>query len=222
MRDVVIVEAVRTAVGSFGKSLKPLNADELAAAVDEARSAGLPVAAHAHTAEGIRRAVLAGVTTIEHGTGATSEVLELMRRRGVALCPTLAAAEAVTRYAGWQPGQPEPARLREAREGFARALAAKVIIANGSDAGVFAHGENARELELLVAWGMTPRDALRAATVTAAAVLGRGRDLGRIAPGAIADLVAFTGDPLADVVALRHPVLVIKDGRIEVDRRRAP
>jgi len=196
--------------------------DELAAAVDEARSAGLPVAAHAHTAEGIRRAVLAGVTTIEHGTGATAEVLELMRRRGVALCPTLAAAEAVTRYAGWRPGQPEPARLREAREGFARALAAKVVIANGSDAGVFAHGENARELELLVAWGMTPRDALRAATATAAAVLGRGRDLGRIAPGAIADLVAVAGDPLAGIAALRHPVLVIKDGKVEVDRRPAP
>ncbi len=196
--------------------------DELAAAVDEARSAGLPVAAHAHTAEGIRRAVLAGVTTIEHGTGATAEVLELMRRRGVALCPTLAAAEAVTHYAGWRPGQPEPARLREAREGFARALAAKVVIANGSDAGVFAHGENARELELLVAWGMTPRDAVRAATATAAAVLGRGRDLGRIAPGAIADLVAVAGDPLAAIAALRHPVLVIKDGRVEVDRRSAP
>ena len=194
---------------------------ELAAAVDEARSAGLPVAAHAHTAEGIRRAVLAGVRTIEHGTGATAEVLELMRRHGVALCPTLAAAEAVTRYAGWQPGQPEPPRLREAREGFARALAARVVIANGSDAGVFAHGENARELELLVAWGMTPRDALRAATATAAAVLGRGRDLGRIAPGAIADLVAVAGDPLAGIAALRHPLLVIKDGRVEVDRRPA-
>ena len=135
---------------------------------------------------------------------------------------TLAAAEAVTRYAGWRPGQPEPARLREAREGFARALAAKVVIANGSDAGVFAHGENAREVELLVAWGMTPRDALRAATATAAAVLGRGRDLGRIAPGAIADLVAVAGDPLAGIAALRHPVLVIKDGRVEVDRRAAP
>ena len=195
--------------------------EELAAAVDEARSAGLPVAAHAHTAEGIRRAVLAGVATIEHGTGATAEVLELMRRRGVALCPTLAAAEAVTRYAGWRPGQPEPARLREAREGFARALAAGVIIANGSDAGVFAHGENARELELLVAWGMTPRDALRAATVTAAAVLGRGRDLGRIAPGYLADLVAVQGDPLAGIAALRHPLLVIKDGRVAVDRRPA-
>ncbi len=192
--------------------------EELAAAVDEAKSAGLPVAAHAHTAEGIRRAVLAGVATIEHGTGATAEVLELMRRRGVALCPTLAASEAVSRYAGWQPGQPEPPRLRDARAAFGRALAAGVTIANGSDAGVFAHGDNLRELELLTAWGMTPRDALRAATATAAAVLGRGRDLGRIAPGCVADLVAVRGDPLAGVAALRHPLLVIKDGRVAVDR----
>ena len=191
--------------------------EELAAAVDEARSAGLQVAAHAHTAEGIRRAVLAGVATIEHGTGATAEVLALMRQRGVVLCPTLAASEAVTRYAGWRPGEPEPPRLREARESFARALAAGVTIANGSDAGVFAHGSNAREIELLVAWGMTPRAALRAATATAAAVLGRGRDLGRIAPGYLADLVAFAGDPLADIAALRHPVLVIKGGVVAVN-----
>ena len=193
--------------------------EELAAAVDEARSAGLQVSAHAHTAEGMRRAVLAGVATIEHGTGATAEVLALMRQRGVALCPTLAAAEAVSRYAGWHPGQPPPQRLRDARAGFERALASGVTIANGSDAGVFAHGDNAHEIELLVAWGMKPRDALRAATATAAGVLGRGRDLGRIAPGFIADLVACQGDPLADAGALRRPVLVIKDGRVVVDRR---
>jgi imidazolonepropionase-like amidohydrolase len=202
--------------------------EELAAAVDEARSAGLPVAAHAHTAEGVRRAVLAGVATIEHGTGATAEVCALMRRRGVILCPTLAAAEAVARYAGWRPGQPEPRRLIEAREGFARALAAGVTIGNGSDAGVFAHGDNARELELLVAWGMKPRDALRAATATAAAVLGRGRGrdpqgapacLGRIAPGCVADLIAVRADPLADIAALRQPKVVIKDGTVVIDRR---
>ncbi len=167
----------------------------------------------------MRRAVLAGVATIEHGTGATAEVLALMRQRGVALCPTLAAAEAVSRYAGWHPGQPPPQRLRDARAGFERALASGVTIANGSDAGVFAHGDNAHEIELLVAWGMKPRDALRAATATAAGVLGRGRDLGRIAPGFIADLVACQGDPLADAGALRRPVLVIKDGRVVVDRR---
>ncbi len=194
---------------------------ELAAAVDEARSAGLPVAVHAHTAEGIRRAVEAGVTTIEHGTAATPEVLALMKQHGTVLCPTLAAVEAIARYAGWRPGEPEPPRVRQSRETFAQALAAGVTIANGSDAGVFAHGDNAREIELLVAYGMTPRAALRAATATAAAVLGRAGDLGRIAPGYLADLVAVGNDPLSDIGALRHPVLVIKDGRVEVDRRPA-
>lgn len=191
--------------------------DELAAAVDEARSAGLRVAAHAHTAEGVRRAVLAGVATVEHGTGATPEVLDLMRQHGTVLVPTLAAVEAIARYAGWHPGEPEPPRLREARATFSHALAAGVTIANGSDAGVFAHGQNAHEIELLVAYGMTTRQALRAATATAAAVLGRGADLGRIAPGFTADLAAFDGDPLADVTALRHPVLVLKEGTIEID-----
>jgi imidazolonepropionase-like amidohydrolase len=85
--------------------------------------------------------------------------------------------------------------------------------------GVFAHGENAREIELMVAFGMTPKDALRAATATAATVLGQGKQLGRIAPGYIADLVALRGDPLADISALRHPVLVVKDGWIAIDRR---
>jgi imidazolonepropionase-like amidohydrolase len=193
--------------------------EEIEAAVREAKSAGLPVAAHANTTEGIRRAVLAGVATIEHGGGATDELLALMKQRGVALCPTLAASEAISRYAGWKPGTPEPPRLRESREMFTRALKSGVTIANGSDVGVFAHGENAREIELLVAWGMPPRDALRAATSTAAAVLGHGKDLGRIAPGYLADLVALRGDPLTDVAALRKPVLVIKDGVVAVDRR---
>ena len=185
-------------------STATLTQEEIAAAVEEAASAGLKVAAHAYTPEGIRRAVLAGVATIEHGTGATEEVLRLMKERGVWLVPTLAAGEAVSRYAGWKPGEPEPQRLRDARETMRRALAIGVPIANGSDAGVFAHGDNARELELLVDYGMTPAAALRAATADAARVLGRAADLGRIAPGFTADLVAVDGDPLADVSALRR------------------
>ena len=193
--------------------------EELNVLVDEARSAGHPVAAHASTDEGIRRAVLAGVATIEHGTRATDETLRLMRERGVALCPTLAAAEAIARYAGWEPGTPDPPRIEAAKAGFARALKSGVTIINGSDVGVFAHGDNARELELMVAYGMSPPDALRAATVTAARVLGKEKELGQIAPGFIADLVAVRGNPLADISTLRKPVLVLREGKIAVDRR---
>ena len=193
--------------------------EEMAAAVDEARSAGLQVAAHAYTEEGIRRAVLAGVATIEHGTNVTDELLALMKQKGVALVPTLAASEAVSRYAGWKPGEPEPTRVREARAMFARALKSGVTIANGSDVGVFAHGKNARELELMVAYGMPPGQALKAATITAAGVLRKEKELGRIAPGYLADLVVVKGDPLADVSVIEKPALVVKDGRVAVDRR---
>jgi imidazolonepropionase-like amidohydrolase len=189
--------------------------EELNALVDEARSAGLPVAAHATAAEGIRRAVLAGVRTIEHAYSATPAALELMKEKGVVLCPTLAAAEAYERYAGWKQGSPDPPRLAEAKATFATALKIGVTIACGSDAGVFAHGRNARELELMHECGMSPLEVLRASTATAARVLGRGEELGRIAEGATADLIAVRGNPLADVRALRGPLLVIKDGRIE-------
>jgi imidazolonepropionase-like amidohydrolase len=143
-----------------------------------------------------------------------------MRQRGVALVPTLAASEAISRYVGWKPGgEPEPPRVREAHEMFARALKSGVTIANGSDVGVFAHGENAREIELMVAYGMTPVQALRAATATAAAVLRRDKELGRVAAEYVADLVVVRGDPLVDVSVLRKVELVIKEGWVAVDRR---
>ncbi len=194
-------------------------ARELGAIVDEAGTAGIPVAAHATTDEGIRRAVRAGVRTIEHGTGASAEALAFMRESGVVLCPTLAAAEAMARFDGWKPGDEEHPRVAEAKALMTRALAARVIIACGSDAGVFTHGDNAREIELLVEYGLSPGEALRAATAIAARVLGRGDELGRIAEGAAADLIAVRGDPLHDVSSLREPVVVIKGGRVVVDRR---
>ncbi|HKQ48014.1 MAG TPA: amidohydrolase family protein [Phycisphaerae bacterium] len=193
--------------------------EEMKEIVDEAKSAGLRVAAHATTSEGIRRAVHAGVATIEHGYEASDEVLKLMIERGVSLCPTLAAAEAYARYQGWKPGTPPPEDLRRSQETFARAVKLGVRIACGSDAGVFAHGENARELELMVAGGMTPAAALRAATTTAASVIDREKDVGRIDAGYLADLIVVRGDPLKDVGALRKPLMVLKDGKVAIDRR---
>ncbi|MGD2108988.1 MAG: amidohydrolase family protein [Phycisphaerae bacterium] len=192
---------------------------ELEAIVDEARSAGLRVAAHAVTDEAIARCVMAGVATIEHGTLASKQVFSMMRDRDVVLCPTLAASEAIARYQGWKPGAPDHQRLKDAKAMFARALESGVTIACGSDVGVFAHGHNARELELMVEYGLTASQALRAATITAAKVIGRATDLGRVDKGYIADLIAVEGNPLDDITALRQPVVVIKDGRVVVDRR---
>jgi imidazolonepropionase-like amidohydrolase len=187
--------------------------DELKLIVETARSAGCPVAAHALTKEGLRRAALAGVETIEHGDGGDVEVFRLMANRGVALCPTLAAGEAMSKYRGWRQGtDPEPAALKSKRAAFKEALDAGVTIVNGSDMGVFAHGDGARELELLVDYGLTPAQALHAATATAAKVLHQEARLGAIKPGLLADLIAVEGNPTRDIAALRKIRLVMKGG----------
>ncbi len=203
-----------TAMG--GGPVRPsFTQEEMNRIVETARSVGVPVAAHATSKEGMRRAALAGVTTIEHGDGGDEEVFRLMAERKVALCPTLAAFEASARYAGYRPGSgPEPPRLRRARETFKKALAAGVTIANGSDMGVFAHGDGARELELLVEYGMKPADALRAATSVAARTIGWQDRVGTVRPGLLADLVAVEGDPTAEIKSLRRVRLVMKGGRI--------
>jgi len=183
--------------------------------VTTAQSLGRPVAVHATTAEGMRRAILAGAETIEHGDQGTSEIFELMAARGVALCPTLAASEAIARYGGWKPGSmPEPVTLQQKRAAFKEAMAAGVRIAAGSDVGVFAHGQNARELELMVAYGMAPLDALRAATSVGARVLHVESRLGRIAEGFEADLVAVAGDPASDIGSVSRVLFVMKAGSI--------
>jgi imidazolonepropionase-like amidohydrolase len=187
--------------------------EELKLIVETARSAGCPVAAHAMTKEGLRRATLAGVETIEHGDGGDVESFRLMAKHGVALCPTLAAAEAMSRYSGWRAG-PEPAALRSKRETFKAALEAGVTIVNGSDIGVFPHGQGARELELLVAYGMRPAEALRSATSVAAKALHLEKQLGTVRRGLLADLVVVEGDPTRDIGALRKVKLVMKGGTI--------
>ncbi len=184
---------------------------EMTAAVEAAHSAGRQVTAHASTPEGMRRAILAGVDAIEHGSEGTAEMFKLMAARGVTLCPTLAAGDAIARYRGWNGAEPAPAAVIEDRQAFALARAAGVKICVGGDVGVFAHGDNVREMDLLAAAGMPLIEVLRAATSGNAASFGLG-DRGRVAPGLLADLIAVTGDPTADPGALRRVVMVMKGG----------
>jgi imidazolonepropionase-like amidohydrolase len=187
---------------------------ELRLAVQVASSSGRQVVVHASTAEGMRRAIVAGVATIEHGDGGTPETFKLMKEHNVALCPTLAAGEATSTYRGWKKGiDQEPDRIKQKHISFTNALKAGVTICMGGDVGVFAHGDNAREMLLMVEYGMKPLDVLRSATAINAEVFGL-KEVGNVKTGYLADLVAVDGNPAEDIKTVKVVKLVMKDGVI--------
>lgn len=225
-----IIREVRTQIGN-GADVVKLYADyrwgpdntaqptftteELKAAVEVAASSGRKVAVHASTAEGMRRAAMAGVTTIEHGDNGTAEVFALMKEKHIAYCPTLSATEAITSYDGWRKGiDPEPARVSAKHKSFSIALQTGVTICFGGDVGVFSHGDNAREMEAMVGYGMQPIAALRSATSVNADVFGYGKEIGRIGAGKLADIIAVKGNPSEKISDIRHTAFVMKDGII--------
>jgi imidazolonepropionase-like amidohydrolase len=198
-----------------GEPSRPtLTEAEMAAGVAVAHDAGRLAAAHATTAEGMRRAILAGVDTVEHGYGGTPEVFKMMHDRGTALCPTIGASEAYARYfQGWNGQEPAPESVQENRRSFRMAMKAGVKICMGGDVGVFAHGKNWLEMEAMQRAGMAAADVMIAATSGNASIF-RLSDRGAVKPGFLADLVAMPGDPTRDVSAAEHVNFVMKGGQV--------
>ncbi|WP_321827691.1 metal-dependent hydrolase family protein [Maribacter dokdonensis] len=186
--------------------------EEINAMVATATTAGKYVVAHASTPEGMKRAILGGVETIEHGDGGTAEIFELMKEKGVGLCPTLAAGDAITQYRGWNKStDPEPERIQQKRKSFKMALESGVQIVFGGDVGVFPHGENYREMELMVDYGMKPLDVLISATSNNAKMFHLNQ-LGNLKKGFLADIIAVEGNPTRDISVIKNVSFVMKDG----------
>ncbi|NCI46965.1 metal-dependent hydrolase family protein [Sediminibacterium soli] len=194
--------------------------EELKTVVGVASAGGRKVVAHASTAEGMKRAALAGISTIEHGDNGNEEVFDIMLRNKTAYCPTLAAAEATAGYDGWRKGiDADTKRISAKKKSFAVALQKGVTICFGGDVGVFPHGDNAREMELMVEYGMKPIAVLQAATAVNADVFGYGNRIGRIRKGLAADIIAVKGDPSQNIKDIRQTRLVMKEGAVYLYRQ---
>jgi imidazolonepropionase-like amidohydrolase len=214
---LIATAGVMTEEGSAGGP--QYSQEEMNAVVEEAAMWGKKVAAHAHGAEGIKRAVRAGVASIEHGSLLDDEGIRLMKEHGTYLVADIYNDDYIlSEFA--RLGYPEKVIEKEKsvgrlqRENFQRAAKAGVKIAFGTDAGVYPHGWNARQFAYMVKWGMTPMQAIRAATTSAADLLDMRGKIGEISPGAFADIIAVTGDPLRDVTVLEHVKFVMKDGKV--------
>lgn len=201
--------------GKDKEAVPTFTVEEMAMATAIAAGGGRQTVAHATSKEGMRRAIVAGVTTIEHGDEGDETIFKLMKEEGVALCATLAAGDATAQYKGWRKGiDPEPADITEKKKSFAAALKSGVTICMGGDVGVYTHGDNAREMELMVEYGMNPLEVLRSATAVNAAIFGYGNKIGRIQKGMLADLIMVTGNPALDIGAIKKVAFVMKDGKI--------
>jgi len=200
--------------GPNGTAEATFTVAELKTIIEMAESSGRYVVAHAASPEGMRRAIEAGVETIEHGDGGTPELFALMAEKGIGFCPTLAAGDAISQYGGWKKGlDPEPTRISNKRKSFKMALDAGVKIVFGGDVGVFTHGENARELEMMVDYGMTPESTLQSATSLNAEMFHLER-LGQIKEGFLADIIAVEGNPIDNISNLKKVNMVMKNGVI--------
>ena len=201
--------------GPDGETQPAFSDIELGWLVGNTISSGRKAVAHAASPEGMKRAINAGVATIEHGDNGTPEVFKMMKEKNVALCPTLAAGDAIEQYRGWKKGtDPEPERISNKKKTFQQALDAGVTICMGGDVGVYTHGDNAREMELMVEYGMKPLEVLKSSTSVNADVFGYAGKIGRIKKGLFADIIAVEGDPSADIKNIRKLKMVMKNGII--------
>nr|MCU0397835.1 amidohydrolase family protein [Cyclobacteriaceae bacterium] len=199
--------------GTRGEDQPSFTLDELKLVNEVTRSSGRYLVCHAKSKEAMRRAILAGAETIEHGDYLDEEIAQLMKQHNVTYYATLGAVDAIQQYRGWKKGKdPEPALVQQKKKSFKIALDAGVTIGMGGDVGVYHHGENVYEMELMQEYGMKPIDILKAATTINAKALHMEHEIGAIKPGLLADLVVINGDPSKSVSELRKVVFVLKNG----------